>query len=135
MDTDLHPCVLTGVRERDPITRFAVHGTQRTGFTRTRTEPGPAGPEFRLFVAVESSSQGAEQAGDLSAGDRVLVAGQWKFSAWTTPDSMQTTSLAVLARLLKVLTPASVPPADHSEATTPLSRSSAWKPHHRDGRR
>jgi hypothetical protein len=173
MNTDLHPCVLTGVRERNPITRFADHGTQRTGFkqhldslrrkdslrgaetteisvrlgnysashfegsafTLTLPELGPTGPEFRLGVPVESYSQGAEQASDLGVGDSVLAAGQWKFPSWTTTDGMQQTSLAVLARLLKVLTPAAVTTADHTEATPPLSRSGAWKPHHREGGR
>jgi hypothetical protein len=133
MDTDLHHCVLTGIRERNPITRFADHGTQRTGFTLTLPELGPTGPEFRLGVPVESYSQGAEQASDLGVGDSVLAAGQWKFPSWTTTDGMQQTSLAVLAHLLKVLTPAAVTPADHTEATPPLSRSGAWKPHHREG--
>jgi hypothetical protein len=111
MDTDLHHCVLAGVLERAPITRFADHGTQMTGFTLKLTEPGPTGQAFRLFVPVESYSQGAEQAGDLSAGASVLVAGH----------------------LIKVLTPASVITDDHDEETPPLSRSGAWKPHHRDG--
>jgi hypothetical protein len=133
MATDLHHCGLTGVLERDPITRFADHGTQMTGFPRTRTEPGPAGQEFRLVVPVERYSQGAEQASDLSAGDSVVVAGKLQCPSWTTTDGLQKTSLAVLARPMKVLTPASVTTDDDNEETTPLSRSSALKPHHRDG--
>src|SRR4051812_32279523 len=118
MDTGLNRCVLTGVLERDPITRFADHGTQMTGYSLTRTEPGPTGPEFRLFIPVENYSQVAEQAGDFSAGGSVFVVDKLKFTSWTTTDGMKKTSLAVLARLIKVLTPASVTTDDHNKETT-----------------
>jgi hypothetical protein len=133
MDTTLKHYVLTGELERAPITRFADPGTHMMGFTRKRTEPGPTGQAFRLCVPVESYSPGAEQAGDFSAGDSVLVADKLKFTSWTTTDGMKKTSLAVLARLMKVLTPASVTTDDHTKETTPLSRRGAWKPHHREG--
>ena len=133
MDTDLKHYVLTGGLERAPHhapcrPRHADDGlyphTHRAGLT---------GQECRLCVPVESYSQGAEQAGDLSAGDSVVVAGQVQFPSWTMRDSMRKTSLAVLARLMKVLTPASVTTDNHNEETPPLSRNGAWKPHHRDG--
>ena len=75
MDTDLNHVTLTGVLERDPITRFADHGTQQVHFTLRLTEVGPAGQAFKLYVPIEAYSQVAEQAGDLNAGDAVLVAG------------------------------------------------------------
>jgi len=76
METDLNQLTLTGILERDPITRFADHGTQQVHFTLRVTEPGPAGQAFKLYVPVEAYSQGAEQAGDLGVGHAVLVAGK-----------------------------------------------------------
>jgi len=108
MDTDLNHVTLTGVLERDPITRFADHGTQQVGFTLKLIEPGPAGQEFKLFVPVEAYSQVAELAGDLHAGAAVLVAGKLKWTSYTAKDGSKKTSLAVLARLVKVLAPAAM---------------------------
>ena len=39
---DLNHVTLTGGVERDPITRFADHGTQQVSFTLRLTEAGPA---------------------------------------------------------------------------------------------
>ena len=65
MDTDLNHCVLAGVLECAPITRFADHGTQMTGFTLTLTEPGPAGQEFRLVVPRRERVSGWQVAVDV----------------------------------------------------------------------
>src|SRR3989442_2389904 len=108
MDTDLNHVTLTGILERDPITRFADHGTQQVHFTLRLIEPGPAGKEFKLFVPIEAYSQVAELAGDLHAGTSVLVAGKLKWTSYTAKDGSKKTSLAVLARLIKVLAPAPV---------------------------
>ena len=59
---DLNHVTLTGILERDPITRFADHGTQQVHFTLKLIEPGPAGQAFKLFVPVEAYSQVAELA-------------------------------------------------------------------------
>ena len=102
MDTDLNHITLTGVLERDPLTRFADHGTQQVHFTLRLSEVGPAGQAFTLFVPVEAYSQVAEQAGDLSAGDLVLVAGKLKWTSYTAKDGSKKSTLAVLARQIKV---------------------------------
>ena len=73
MDPDVNHVTLTGMLERDPITRFADHGTQQVSFTLRLMEVGPAGQAFTLFVPVEAFSQVAELAGDLNAGDAVLA--------------------------------------------------------------
>ena len=111
MDTDLNHVTLTGVLERDPMTRFADHGTQQVSFTLKLIEVGPAGQAFTLFVPVEAYSQVAELAGDLNAGAAVLVAGKLKWTSWTAKDGTKKSNLAVLARLIKVLAPA------HAEAS------------------
>lgn len=74
---------LTGILERDPITRFADHGTQQVSFTLKLTEAGAAGQEFKLYVPCEAYSQAAEQAEALHAGDSVLVSGKLKWTAYT----------------------------------------------------
>jgi single-stranded DNA-binding protein len=98
---------LTGVLERDPMTRFADHGTQQVSFTLRLIEAGPAGQAFTLFVPVEAFSQVAALAGDLSAGDAVLVTGKLKWTSYTAKDGSKKTNLAVLARLIKRLVLAS----------------------------
>src|SRR6266581_4164958 len=108
MDTDLNHVTLTGILERDPITKFADHGTQQVGFTVRLTEAGPAGQAFTLFVPCEAYSQVAELAGDLHAGAAVLVAGKLKWTSYTAKDGSKKSTLAVLARLVKVLAPAAV---------------------------
>lgn len=105
---DLNHCMLTGVLERDPITRFADHGTQQVSFTLRLTEAGPAGQEFRLFVPCEAYGQAGEVAGQLSVGATVLVAGKLKWTSYTAKDGSKKTSLCVLARLVKRLAPAAV---------------------------
>jgi single-strand DNA-binding protein len=105
---DLNQVTLTGVIERDPVVRFADHGTQVTSFTLRLTEAGPAGQPFTLFVPCEAYSQAAELAGDLSAGDAVLVSGKLKWTSWTDKQGQKRTSLAVLARLVKRLAPATM---------------------------
>ncbi len=47
---DLNHVTLTGVLERDPITRCADHGTQEVRFTLRLTEAGPAGQAFTRYV-------------------------------------------------------------------------------------
>jgi single-stranded DNA-binding protein len=50
----------------------------------------------------------AEEAGDLSAGDAVLVAGKLKWTSYTAKDGSKKSSLAVLGRLVKRLAPAAM---------------------------
>src|SRR5438093_11599764 len=103
MDTDLNHVTLTGTLERDPITRFADAGTQVCSFTLRLTEAGPAGQAFTLFVPCEAYSQAAELAGELGAGDAVVVSGKLKWTSWTDKQGQKRTNLAVLARLVKRL--------------------------------
>lgn len=105
---DLNHVTLTGILERDSITRFADHGTQQVSFTIRLTEASPAGQAFTLFVPCEAYSQAGEQAGELNAGDAVLVAGKLKWTAYTAKDGSKKTSLCVLARLVKQLAAAGV---------------------------
>ena len=104
----LNHVTLTGTLERDPITRFADHGTQVTSFTLKLIEAGPAGQAFTLFVPVEAYGQAGAQAGELRAGDSVLVAGKLKWTSWTAKDGSKKSSLSVLVRLIKRLAPAPV---------------------------
>jgi single-stranded DNA-binding protein len=108
MDTDLNHITLTGTLARDPITKSADHGTQQAHFTLKLTEPCPTGQAFMLFVPIKAYSQVAEAAGDLSAGDAILIAGKLKWTSWTAKDGTKKTSLAVLARLMKRLHTAAV---------------------------
>ena len=105
-DTDLHHVTLTGVLERDPMTRCADHGTQQVSFTRRVDEAGPAGQACTLYVPCEAYGQAGEQAGGLSAGEAILVAGKLKWTSWTDKTGQKRTSLCVLARLVKRLAPA-----------------------------
>jgi len=105
---DLNHVTLTGTLERDPITRFADHRTQVTSFTLRLDEVGPAGKLFKLFVPCEAYGPAGEQAGELSAGEPVLVAGKLKWTSWTDKQGQKRTSLAVLARLVKRLAAAAV---------------------------
>jgi hypothetical protein len=94
MDTDVNHVTLTGILERAPITKFAEHGTQQVHCTLKLTEAGPAGQAFKLYVPVEASSQVAERAGDLNAGEAVLVAGELKCTSWTAKDGTEKSTLA-----------------------------------------
>ena len=71
----------------------------------TKVVAGFAGQAFTLFVPVEAYSQAAELAGDLHAGDAVLVAGKLKWTSYTAKDGTKKSTLAVLARLVKRLAP------------------------------
>ena len=108
MDTDLNNVVLTGTPDRNPITRFADHGTQQVSFTLRVTEAGPAGQEFKLFVPCEAYGQAGELAGELAAGEACLVSGKLKWTSYTAKDDTKKSNLAVLARLVKRLAPAAV---------------------------
>src|SRR4051812_9805294 len=108
MMSDLNHVTLTGVLERDPITRFADHGTQQVSFTLKLIEPGAAGQEWKLYVPIEAYSQVAEEAGDLHAGASLLVAGKLKWTSWTDKNGQKRTTVCVLARLIKVLAPAAM---------------------------
>ena len=105
MDTDLNHGTLTGVLERDPITN---HGTQQVHFTLRLEEPGPAGQAFKLYVPVEVYKDATALAGDLHAGAGVLVGGKLMWRSYTAKDGAKKSTLAVLARLVKVLAPAAV---------------------------
>lgn len=107
MSTYLNHITFTGTVERDPITRFTPdHGTQQVSFTLRLEEPGPAGQAFKLYVPVEAYSQVAAAVGDLNAGAAVMVADKLKWTSWTAKDGSKKSTLAVLARLIKVLAPA-----------------------------
>jgi single-stranded DNA-binding protein len=80
----------------------------QVGFTLRLTEVGPAGLACTLFVPVEAYGQGAELVGDLNAGAVVLVTGKLKWTSYTARDNSKKTSLAVLARVIKMLAPAPV---------------------------
>ena len=108
MDIDLNHVTLTGMLERDPIVKFADHGTQQVSFTLRLTEAGPAGQVFTLFVPCEAYSSAAEQAGELNAGEAVLVAGKLKWTSWTDKQGQKRTSFCVLARLVKRLALAAI---------------------------
>lgn len=105
---DLNHVTLTGILERDPITRLADQGTQQVSFTLRLTEAGPAGQEFTLYVPVEAYSASAKQAGELTAGAAILVADKLKWTSYTDKTGQKRTSLAVLVRLVKCLAPAPV---------------------------
>jgi single-stranded DNA-binding protein len=105
---DLNHCTLTGVVERDPITRFQDHGTQQVSWTLRVEEAGPAGQLFKLFVPVECYGSAADLAGELTTGESVLVAGKLKWTSYTAKDGSKKTSLCVLARLVKRLVSATV---------------------------
>ena len=100
---DLNHVTLTGTLDRDPITRFADHGTQQVSFILRLTEAGPAGQAFTLFVPIQAYGQVGEQAAELTAGAAVLAAGKLKWTSYTTKTGERRTSLCVLARLVKVL--------------------------------
>lgn len=108
MDIDLNHVTLTGILERDPLIKFADHGTQHVCFTIRLTEAGPAGQAFTLFVPCEAYSGAAEQTGNLNAGDAVLVHGKLKWTSWTAKDGSKKTNLCVLARMVKRLAAAEV---------------------------
>ena len=108
MSNDLNHVTLTGILERDPITRFSDGGAQQVGFTLRVLEVGPTGQGFTLFVPCEAYGQAGALAGELAAGDAVLVAGKLKWTSYTAKDGSKKSTLAVLARLVKVLAPAAV---------------------------
>ena len=95
--------ILSRYLERDPITRFADHGTQQVSFTLRLTEAGPAGQAFTLYVPCEAYGQAGELAGELSAGEAVLIAGKLKWTSYTAKDGTKKSTLAILARLVKRL--------------------------------
>jgi single-stranded DNA-binding protein len=94
---DLNHVTLTGTLERDPLTRFTDHGTQQVSFMLRLIEMGPADQAFRLFTPVEAYGHAGEVAGELNAGDGVLVAGKLKWQSDTAKDGSKKSSLAVLA--------------------------------------
>lgn len=100
---DLNHVTLTGTPERDPITRFQDHGTQQTSWTLRVEEVNPAGQLFKLFVPVECYGTTADQAGELNAGDAVVIAGKLKWTSYTAKDGSKQSRLCVLARLVKRL--------------------------------
>jgi hypothetical protein len=83
MDGDLNYVSLTGTLERDPITRFADHGTQQVHFTLKLIEPGPAG-------------QDAQDAGAprLSGGMRMRVTTPLVDPSQATPGALTPAGLA-----------------------------------------
>ncbi len=110
---DLNHCVVTGALARSPTTRTPEHGTQYVSFTLRVEEASPAGQLFTLFVPVECYGSAADLAGELTAGEAVLVAGKLKWTSWTDKQGQKRTSLCVLARLVKRLAPALVSQEEH----------------------
>jgi hypothetical protein len=108
MDTDVNHVTLTGTVERAPSTRFADHGTQQVSFPLRLEASGPAGQAFQLSVPCEAYSQMAEAAGDLNAGDAVVGTGQLPWTSDTAKEGAKKSRLAVWARLITVLVPATV---------------------------
>jgi single-stranded DNA-binding protein len=104
---DLNHVTLTGILERDPLTRFADHGTQHVSFTLRLTAVGPAGQVFTLYVPCKAYGQAAELAGDLHAGAAVLVAGKLKWTSYTDKHGEKRTDVVILGRLVTRLAPAS----------------------------
>ena len=93
---DLNHVTLTGTLERDPITRFADHGTPQVSFTLRLEEAGPAGQLFTLFVPIAAYGQAGKMAGALAAGEACLVGGKLKWTSYTAKDGSKKTSLCVL---------------------------------------
>lgn len=108
MDTDLNHGTLTGTLERNPLTRIADHGPPQVSCTLRVDQPGPAGQRFTLCVPCEAYGPAGDQAGALTAGAAVLVAGTLQWTSYTDKPGQQRTSLCVLARLVKRLAPAAV---------------------------
>ncbi len=102
---DLNHCTLTGTLARSPTTRTPEHGTPYVSFTLRVEEASSTGQLFTLFVPVECYGSAADQAGELTAGDSVLLAGKLKWTSWTDKNGQKRTSLCVLARLVKRLAP------------------------------
>ena len=105
---DLNHVTLTGTLPRSPTTRLPDHGTPYVSFTLRCTETGSTGQEFHLFVPCETYGHASEAAGELTAGEAVLVAGKLKWTSYTDKYGQKRTSLCVLARLVKRLAPAPV---------------------------
>ncbi len=105
MNADLNHVTITGTLERDPISCLPDHGTPYVSFTLRCTETGPTGQEFHLFAPCETYGHASMAAGELTAGDAVLVAGKLKWTSWTAKDGTRRTSLCVLVRLVKRLAP------------------------------
>lgn len=105
---DLNHVTLTGTLERDPLPRCADHGMPQVRCTLRLTEAGPAGPACTLCVPCEAYGQAGAQAGDLHAGDAVLVAGKLQWTSDTDKHGQKRTNLCVLARLVKRLAAAAV---------------------------
>jgi len=74
------------------------------GFTIRVEEVNRASGElFKVFVPVEVYGQACDQAQALRAGDTVMVAGKIKWTSWTGKDGQKKSSLAVLARTVRVV--------------------------------
>lgn len=106
---DCNSVFLTGVLEKAPFARTSDSGLPWLSFSVKVHESRASGDVFTLWVPIECYGQAAEQAQDLSAGDAVLIAGKLKWSVFVTKDGTKKSSLAVLARLVKVLQPVEVP--------------------------
>lgn len=103
---DVNNVLLTGVLERDPVTRFADHGTQSVGFTLRLTEAGPAGQAFTVFIPCLAYGHAAEIAQALQPGETVLLQGRLKWRRYRTAKGEDKSGLAVNARLIRTLRPA-----------------------------
>jgi single-stranded DNA-binding protein len=100
---DLNNVHLTGTVERDPVTRNN-DGSVMVGFTvRVEEANRTTGEVFKVYVPIEVYGPTCDQAGQLRAGDVVMVAGKIKWTSWTGKDGQKKSSLAVLARVVRVL--------------------------------
>jgi single-stranded DNA-binding protein len=99
---DINSVHLTGTVERDAVKHH--EGTPMVGFTIRVDEVNRASGElFKVYVPIETYGATADQAQALRAGDAVLIGGKLKWTSWTGKDGQKKSSLAVLARLVKVI--------------------------------
>ena len=99
---DVNQVTLTGVVERDPVTKTCESGAM-LGLTLRVTEIGQSGQEFKTFVPCELYSHTMAQAEQVRAGDAILVSGKVKWTSWTDKQGQKRSSLAILVRLVKAL--------------------------------
>ncbi len=100
---DINSVHLTGVLERDPVSK-QNDGSVMVGFTvRVEEVNRASGEVFKVFVPIEVYGQGCDQAQGLRAGDAVLATCKLKWTSWTGKDGQRKSSLAVLARTVRVV--------------------------------
>ena len=94
---------LTGLLERDPVTKFDDNGMQVTTFTLRCEEAGRDGGTIKLYCPVECYGRTAERAADVSAGDVIGVEGKLKWKSYVDKHGEKKGTLAILARQVSLL--------------------------------